>query len=114
MVDDVTSEGRLVRLEPAAVPPPPDELGWALMVDAAGNDTVLVWWQEPLNPARYNVYRSLIAADLQPTPSAIGTRSPVASVDVETCADVAEGPAPGQAFFCRVFGRNCDGSAALP
>ncbi len=82
-MDDVPSEGRLVRLDPAAAPPPPDQIGGALTVEAA----------------RYNVYRSILAADLQLTPSAIGARTPIASVDTETWTDAAEGPAPGQAFF---------------
>lgn len=112
MVDDVPSEGRLVRLEPAAAPPPPDAIGGALTVGAAGDDAVLDWLHGPLNPARYNVHRSVVATDL--TSPAIGTRSLVASVSAETWTDTAEGPASGQAFFYRVLGRNCDGSDALP
>ena len=114
MVDDVPSEGRLVRLGPAAAAPPPDQIGGALTAEAAGNGAVLDWRHGPLNPARYNLYRSIVAADLQLTPSAIGTRTPVASVDAETWKDAAEGPAPGQVFFYRVLGRNCDGSSVLP
>ncbi len=114
MADDVPSDGRLVRVEPAAVPPPPDQIGGSLTVGDAGDEVALDWRQGPLNPSRYNVYRSIVAADLRLIPSAIGTRSPVASVDVETWTDAAEGPALGQAFFYRVLGRNCDGSAALP
>ena len=98
-MDDVPSEGRLVRLDPAAAPPPPDQIGGALTVVAAGHGAVLDWRHGPLNPARYNLYRSIVAADLRLTPSAIGTRTPVASVDTETWTDAAEGPAPGQAFF---------------
>jgi len=114
MVDDVPSEGRLVRLGPAAAAPPSDQIGGALTVEAAVNGAVLDWRHGPLNPARYNLYRSIVAADLQLTPSAIGTRTPVASVDAETWKDAAEGPAPGQVFFYRVLGRNCDGSSVLP
>lgn len=52
MVDDVPSEGRLIRIEPALSPPEADRIGDALTVTTAGDDAVLDWRKGPLNPSR--------------------------------------------------------------
>lgn len=114
MVDDVPSEGRLVRIDPAPSPAPPDRIGDALTVVAADNDLVLDWRRGPLNPSRYNLYKATMASDLQLLPQSIGARVPAAFVTDETWTDGAPPPAPGQVFFYRVLGRRCDGSADLP
>lgn len=114
MVDDVPSDGRLVRIDPALSAAPPDQIGDALRAVTADSDLVLEWRHGPLNPSRYNVYKATIASDLQLLPQSIGARAPVAFVTNESWTDTTPPPSPGQAFFYRVLGRRCDGSADLP
>lgn len=114
MVDDIPSEGRLVRLTAPSTAPPPDTIGGALRVQRAGNDLVLDWRSAPLNPSRYNIYKSSVAADLEMTPAKIGSRSPADTSSEEIWTDAGGAGTGERVMFYRVLGRNCDGSGQLP
>ena len=86
----------------------------ALMVDKALDDVVLEWRRSPLNPSRYNVYRSTVAADLQLIPGAIGIRPASATPNDETWDDIGAVDSGEWLYFYRVLGRECDDSGTLP
>lgn len=114
MVDDVPSPGKMVRLDAPAVAPSPDSIGSALRVTRIGNDVVLDWKTGPLNPSRYNVYRSPLAADLELTPQRIGTRAASDVSSEETWTDVGAANSSESIVFYRILGRKCDGLGQLP
>lgn len=55
-----------------------------------------------------------MASDLELVPQVIGARAPAAVVSQESWIDSGSPPPPGKAFFYRVLGRRCDGSADMP
>jgi len=114
MVDDVPSIGRVVRLDAPTVTPAPDTIGGGLRAIRTGNDIRFEWETGPLNPSRYNVYRSNVAADLELTPQRIGARTAFDSSTEETWTDIGSANSPESIVFYRVLGRECDGLGQLP
>ena len=114
MVDDVPSEGRLLRILPPTGTAVRDTIGNALRGVKSADDVLLDWRWGPLNPSRYNLHRTAVKALVAPTSSGIGSVPVLASMDEEQWTDAGAVSGFGPIALYQVLGRNCDGTSSYP